>query len=110
MEVEKLRELADKKSGWAKADKDFLLPILDELGIEPPTKTSCQSCWRDAAIMALVKLGNEAPKKSGFRLKGTAATHGVFWCGKLISQATLNDDVIEWLKATGFPKHQYDED
>lgn len=109
MDIERLRQLAEKTKGWTKADKEFLLPILAELGIEAPTKTSCQSCWRDAAILAVVKVnGNKAKTVNGFRLKGTAATRGVLWMGRLVSSATLDADMVQWLLDTGFPRHQYE--
>ena len=106
MDIERLRQLAEKTKKWTKADKEFLLPILEELGIEAPTKTSCPSCWRDAAIMAVVKVnGNEAKAVNGFRLKGTAATHGVLWMGRLVSPATLDADMVRWLIDTRFPQN-----
>ena len=109
MDIERLRQLAEKTKKWTKADKEFLLPILEELGIEAPTKTSCPSCWRDAAIMAVVKVnGNEAKAVNGFRLKGTAATHGVLWMGRLVSPATLDADMVKWLIDTRFPCQQYE--
>lgn len=109
MDIERLRQLAEKTKKWTKADKEFLLPILAELGIEAPTKTSCPSCWRDCAILAVVKVnGNEAKTVNGFRLKGTAATRGVLWMGRLVSPATLDADMVKWLIDTGFPRHQYE--
>lgn len=110
MDMNKLRALAEKTRGWTKADKEWLLSVLEELGIEAPSKSNCPSCWRDAAVLAVVKIkGNENPVK-GFRLKGAAAAHGVIWRGVLVSNATLDEDMAEWLKQTGFPRHQYDED
>ena len=109
MDIERLRQLAEKTKGWTKADKDFLLPILAELGVDAPTKTSCPSCWRDAAIMAVVKLGErDAKPVNGFRLKGTAAVSGVVWMGRLVSPATLDAAMAEWLIETNFPRHQYE--
>ena len=109
MDIERLRQLAEKTKGWTKADKEFLLPVLEELGVEAPKKTSCPSCWRDAAIMAVVKLGErDAKPVNGFRLKGTAATRGVWWMGRLVSSATLDADMVQWLLDTGFPRHQYE--
>ena len=105
MDVEKLRALAEKTKGWTKADKEWLLPILEELDIEAPMKSNCPSCWRDAAVMAVVKIkGNENPVK-GFRLKGAAAAHGVIWRGVLVSNATLDENMVEWLKQTNFPNN-----
>lgn len=109
MDIERLRQLAEKTKKWTKADKEFMLPILAELGIEAPTKTSCTSCWRDAAILAIVKAnGNKAKTVNGFRLKGTAETRGVLWMGRLVSPATLDADMVKWLIDTGFPRHQYE--
>jgi anaerobic selenocysteine-containing dehydrogenase len=109
MDIERLRQLAEKTKKWTKADKEFMLPILAELGIEAPTKTSCTSCWRDAAILAVVKVnGNKAKTVNGFRLKGTAATRGVLWMGRLVSPSTLDADMVKWLIDTGFPRHQYE--
>lgn len=105
MDIERLRQLAEKTKGWTKADKEFLLPVLEDLGIEAPKKTSCPSCWRDAAIMAIVKLGDKDTKSvKGFRLKG-AAKRGVMWLGRLVSDATLDADMVEWLKQTNFPQN-----
>lgn len=109
MDIEKLRQLAEKTKKWTKADKEWLLPVLAELDIEAPTKKSCPSCWRDAAILAVVKVsGNEAKAVNGFRLKGTAATRGVLWMERLVSPATLDADMVKWLIDTGFPRHQYE--
>ena len=102
VDIERLRKLAEKTKGWTKADKEFLLPILADLGIEAPTKTSCPSCWRDCAIMAVVKLCDTKKSVNGFRLKG-AAKRGVLWCGRLVSDATLDAEMAEWLKETNFP-------
>ena len=111
MDIEKLKALAEKTKGWTKADKEWLLPILAELGIEAPTKTSCPSCWRDAAIMAIVRLGDKDKKSvKGFRLKG-AAKRGVLWMGRLVSDATLDAEMVDWLKKTRFPQNLWtDED
>ena len=110
MDIKKLRRLAEKTKGFTKADKEWLLPILEELEIDAPTKNNCPSCWRDAAVMALVKVKESKAQHNGFRLKGTAATVGVFWMGRFVSPATLDDEMIVFLKSTNFPKHQYDED
>ena len=56
MDIDRLRQLAEKTKKWTKDDKNWLLPVLEDLGIEAPMKTSCPSCWRDAAILALVKV------------------------------------------------------
>lgn len=104
MDIEKLRQLAEKTKGWTKADKEWLLPVLEELGIEAPKKTSCPSCWRDCAIMAIVKLCDTKKTVNGFRLKGSAK-RGVMWSGRLVSDATLDAGMVEWLKETGFPQN-----
>ena len=104
MDIERLRKLAEKTKGWTKADKEFLLPILAELGIEAPKKTSCPSCWRDAAILAIVRLGDNNKSVNGFRLKGSAK-RGVMWLGRLVSDATLDADMVAWLKQTNFPQN-----
>ena len=86
------------------------MPVLEELGIEAPKKTSCPSCWRDCAIMAIVKLGDTKKSVNGFRLKG-AAKHGVIWHGRLVSDVTLDSEMVEWLKQTRFPQNLWsDED
>lgn len=106
-----LKSLSEKNKGWTKEDKEFLTPILLELGIEPPKKSSCPSCWRDCAILALVALKHdEESVANGFRLKG-AAKRGVIWKGRMVSDATLDADMIDWLKKTGFPSNLWtDED
>ena len=110
MDIEKLKALAEKTKGWTKADKEWLLPILEELNIEAPTKNNCPSCWRDAAILAIVRLGDNNKSVKGFRLKGSAK-HGVMWRGRLVSDATLDEKMAEWLRETGFPKNLWtDED
>ena len=110
MDIDRLRKLAEKTKGWTKADKEFLQSILAELGIEAPKKTSCPSCWRDCAIMAIVKLGDTKKSVNGFRLKGSSK-HGVMWLGRLVSDATLDAEMAEWLKETNFPTNLWtDED
>ena len=108
MDIERLKQLAEKQKGWTKDDKDFILPVLVELGIDAPTKTNCPSCWRDVAILALVKLKGDAQPVNGFRLKGTAAVSGVVWMGRLVSPSTLDAAMVEWLIETNFPRHQYE--
>ena len=108
MDIERLKKLAEKHKGWTKDDKDFILPVLAELGIDAPTKTNCPSCWSDAAILALVKLKGDTQPVNGFRLKGTAAVSGVFWIGRLVSPATLDAAMVKWLIETNFPRHQYE--
>lgn len=105
---DKLQKLAEKKTGWTKADKEWLLPVLAEYGVEAPTKTSCQSCWRDAAIMALVKTADKGKVVAGMRLKGTAANEGVWWRGRLVNNATLTEELVEWLVDAAFPRSLYD--
>ena len=110
MDIDKLRALAEKTKSWTKADKEWLSPILADLGIEAPKKTSCPSCWRDCAIMAIVKMGDTKKSVNGFRLKG-AAKRGVLWMNRLVSDATLDADIVEWLKKTRFPENLWsDED
>lgn len=108
MDIERLKQLAEKHKGWTKDDKDFILPVLAELGIDAPTKTNCPSCWRDAAILALVKLKGDAQPVNGFRLKGSAAVSGVVWMGRLVSPAMLDAAMVDWLIETNFPRHQYE--
>lgn len=102
MNIDKLRALAEKTKGWTRVDKELLLPVLEELGIEAPTRNNCPSCWRDAAILAVVRLGDTKKSVNGFRLKG-AAKRGVMWYGRLVSDATLDAAMVEWLKQTNFP-------
>jgi hypothetical protein len=60
--------------------------------------------------MAIVKLGDTKKAVNGFRLKG-AAKRGVMWLGRLVSDATLDADMVEWLKQTRFPQNLWtDED
>ena len=110
MDIDRLRQLAEKTKKWTKDDKNWLLPILEDLGIEAPTKTSCPSCWRDCAIMAIVRLGDTKKSVNGFHLKGSAK-RGVMWLGRLVSDATLDAEMAEWLKDTNFPQNLWsDED
>ena len=110
MDIDRLRQLAEKTKKWTKDDKNWLLPVLEDLGIEAPTKTSCPSCWRDCAIMAIVRLGDTKKAVNGFRLKGSAK-RGVLWMGRLVSDATLDAEMAEWLKDTNFPQNLWsDED
>lgn len=109
VDIEKLKRLANKTKSWSKSEKEWLLPILEQLSIDAPTKNNCPSCWRDAAIMALVKIkSDDAEPVNGFRLKGTAATKGVIWMSRLVSPATLDAAMVEWLIETNFPRHQYE--
>lgn len=54
--------------------------------------------------MAIVKMGDTKKSVNGFRLKGSAK-RGVMWRGRLVSDATLDADMVEWLKETGFPQN-----
>lgn len=54
--------------------------------------------------MAIVKLGETKKAVNGFRLKG-AAKRGVLWLGRLVSDATLDADMVDWLKQTQFPRN-----
>ena len=57
-----------------------------------------------AKSLAVVRLGDTKKSVNGFRLKG-AAKSGVMWCGRLVSDATLDAEMVEWLKQTNFPNN-----
>lgn len=103
-DIEVLQRLAGLNS-YKAADKAELVPLLEKYGIEKPAKTSCKSCWRDAAIMAL----REAKKgvktdKSLPRLRGNAAINGVWHKGRFVSNETMTREMAEWMEANGFPR------
>ena len=111
IDIDKLTSLCEKKDEWSDDEKAMLKGWLVEAGVEVPKKTKCKNCWRDAAILLACRLkGESGGDCNGFRLRGTAAKNGVLWLGRLVSPATIDDDLIAWLKQTGFPKHHYDED
>ena len=111
MDKKRLKSLTEKNSGWTKDDKEFLSSVLDKLGIERPKKTSCQSCWRDAAIMAFRQVNSAAETETGeapaMRLRGDAATDGVFWHDVFVHPSVMTAELAEWLISTNFPKQCY---
>lgn len=104
---EKLKQIIEKKS-VSKADKDFLTPLLQENGIELPTKTSCASCWRDAAIMLLRKVKGDdvqSDESRAYRLiKGDSGTNGCIFKGRFLSNDVMTEELYQWAVANGFPE------
>lgn len=97
-----IKKLIDKKK-YTKADKDFLVAEGAKYGIEPPKKDSCPDCWRDMAIRIAVAMKPQAAATSR-RLRGNAARNGVIFKGRLITNATLDEETLAWMDANGFPQ------
>lgn len=103
-DIELLTELASKAKFSAK-DKAAVKPLLERYGVDIPTKTSCGSCWRDAAIAAVVKAKAGMPKDPTLPvLRGRAAAEGVYHCGRYVSNDTMTADTAEWMRTHNFPK------
>lgn len=103
-DIEVLQRLAGLDS-YKAADKAELVPLLEKYGVDKPTKTSCKSCWRDAAIMALREAKKGVETDEGLpRLRGNAAINGVWHKGRYVSNETMTREMAEWMEANGFPK------
>ena len=98
MEIEKLIERTGK---YTKAEKEYLAGLGERYGIEPPKEGSCNNCWRDMAIRIAVAM---KPKRTGKRLRGNAARDGVIFKGRIITNATLDDETLKWMEDNGFPE------
>ena len=107
-DIDKLTRLAGLMSYKAE-DKADLEPLLEKYGIEKPTKKSCPSCWRDAAILALRAAKKEAAPVDGLpRLRGDAGDPGVYWHWRLVNNDVMTEELAAWLVETDFPEHLYD--
>lgn len=103
-DIEVLQRLASLDSYKAE-DKAKLVPLLKKYGIDKPAKTSCKSCWRDAAIMALREAKKGVETDEGLpKLRGNAAINGVWHKGRFVSNETMTREMAEWMDANGFPK------
>lgn len=99
MEIEKLIERTGK---YTQKEKDFLKELGAKYGIEPPKESACHNCWRDMAIQIAVAM---KPKTGlGKRLRGDAARDGVVFKGRLITNATLDAETLQWMKDNDFPE------
>lgn len=96
MEVQKLTT----KKKLTQSDKDFLIEEGAKYGIEPPTNTKCPDCWRDMAIRISVAM---RPKIHGTRLRGAAATDGVIFKGRLITNP-IDNETLAWMRDNNFPE------
>ena len=84
--------------------KRQLSELLEQYGIDKPTKKSCPNCWRDAAILALRKAKGDKPIDPTLpRLRGNSAD-GVIFKGRLVSNANMTRELADWMEANGFPK------
>lgn len=114
-DIKQLTRFVDLQSFKAD-DKAALIPLLEKYGVDVPTKKSCPSCWRDAAILALRKakieganeINSVTEKPSGLpRLRGDAG-RGVIFNGRFVSNDVMTEELAAWLEQTGFPKHLYE--
>lgn len=105
-EIEQLQRLAALETFKAE-DKAELVPLLEKYGIDKPTKTSCKSCWRDAAILALreaKKATEPAADPTLPRLRGDAARDGVYHKGRFIHNDIMTPELAEWMRQNNFPE------
>lgn len=100
--MEEIIRLTNKKGRFSQSEIDFIIAEGAKYGIMPPKKTSCVNCWRDMAIEVAIAM---RPKTKGRRLWGDAAKNGVIFKGKLITNAIIDDELLEWMDKEGFPQY-----
>lgn len=106
-DIEKLTKYANQHTFLA-SEKDDLAVVLERHGVETP-KRGCDSCWRDAAIMALREARKSEPKDNELPvLRGDAGNVGVIWRGRLVNNDTMTAELAQWLIETGFPESLYE--
>lgn len=96
-----IKTIINKKK-LTKADKEWLVEEGAKYGVEPPTNEACPDCWRDMAVQILAAMNAES-KPKGIQLRGAAATDGVIFKGRLITNP-LDAETLEWMEANGFPQ------
>lgn len=97
-----VKELIDKKGKFTQAEKEYLTELGRQYDIEPPKEGSCGNCWRDMAIHIAVAM---KPKpNTSRRLRGDAARDGVVFKGRLITNATLDEETLRWMDENDFPQ------
>ena len=94
-----VKTLTTKKGNFNKGEKAFLVAEGAKYGIAEPSNKDCPDCWRDMAIQIAVA---SAPKCKGTRLRGAAATDGVIFKGRLITNP-LDEDTLAWMRENDFP-------
>ena len=95
-----IKRLTEKKGKFGKAEKEWLVAKGAEYGIPEPQNVNCPDCWRDMAIQVAAAM---RPKDNGVRLRGAAATDGVIFKGRLITNP-LDADTLAWMRDNGFPE------
>lgn len=96
-----LKRLTEKTGKFNAHEKEWLVEQGAKYGIPEPKNANCPDCWRDMAIRIAVAM---QPKCKGTRLKGSAATDGVIFKGRLIVNP-LDAETLAWMRANGFPEH-----
>lgn len=103
-----IKDIAEKKGKLNKTEKAFLLEQGAKYGVNPPENEACPDCWRDMAVQILAAM-NKGKKPRGPHLRGAAATDGVIFKGRLITNP-LDAKTLAWMKANGFPKQLLEDD
>lgn len=97
-----IKELIDKKGRYSREEKEYLVAEGERFGIEPPKDNACSNCWRDMAIQVAVAMKPKAETLR--RLRGNAARDGVVFKGRLITNATLDAELLKWMEENDFPE------
>lgn len=96
------KQFAVKGGRLSAADKRRIKEVCAELNIQHKFNTSCSNCYTDAIVLVLAHIRkhgvSDAVSKCGYFV---AVNGGAFtWCGKVISNYNLTDEMAERLLAT----------
>ena len=99
-----IKKLSKKKGAFTEEEKAWLREQGAKYGVPDPANENCPDCWRDMAIQVAVAMRPKEAKKKGTRLRGAAATDGVIFLGRLITNDTLDEETLAWMRDHHFPE------
>lgn len=100
---EKLKAIANKQRLTAD-DKQFVIELAAELGVEFEPKKGCSDCYKDMAVVLYGRLPDEEGESERRYLLRDGID--VYW-GTLRVNNTCSDEELEDYLQRGFPKQLY---
>lgn len=101
--IERLREIVNRGTTTAE-DKQFIIELSAECGIEFDPKKGCKNCFIDQAVILAKHLGDEMPRQCSARLRDDI---DVIINGVRINNATLTDELVEQYRGNNLPEHWF---
>lgn len=102
-DIKELKDILNTGSVLSNKSISRLKVILKKYDAVPENK-NCSDCWRDAALVLLSKLKED--QNTGL-LKDYV---NVIYCGRLVNNEVMTEELATWLKENRFPKKYYRED